>query len=259
MELTHSFTVPAAVEETWAALTDPDTVAGCFPGALLASVEGGGFTGSCRVELGPIALVYTGTGRFAQRDESTRRFVVEAEGTDEGGNGTAAATVTAVLSSSAGTSTDVEVATGLSITGEPAQLGRGLVQDASDMLLEQFVAALVSRVGEPENAATPADAAATVTSDQPGAAPTDPAAPAGGMASDPSVDTQVAATAAASGAAGVAAGPQPPVPGRAPGSDERPDLGATTVPGLLRSYGKQVAATVAVLVVLKKLLGGRRR
>jgi carbon monoxide dehydrogenase subunit G len=35
MELKHSFTVPATVEDTWTAFTDLEMVAGCFPGAAL--------------------------------------------------------------------------------------------------------------------------------------------------------------------------------------------------------------------------------
>ena len=33
MQLTHSFTVPAGIDETWAALNDIESVARCFPGA----------------------------------------------------------------------------------------------------------------------------------------------------------------------------------------------------------------------------------
>ena len=37
-----------------------------------------------------------------------------------------------------GGSTDVEVLTDLAITGKPAQFGRGVMQDVSDKLLNQF-------------------------------------------------------------------------------------------------------------------------
>ncbi|HEX5988023.1 MAG TPA: SRPBCC domain-containing protein, partial [Nocardioides sp.] len=45
MELTHKFTVPAPVDETWAAFQDIESVAGCFPGATVTSVEGDDFKG----------------------------------------------------------------------------------------------------------------------------------------------------------------------------------------------------------------------
>ena len=136
MDLAHRFTVPASVEETWAAFNDIESVAGCFPGATVSSVEGDEFTGSCKVKLGPIALVYSGTGHFVERDESAHRFVIEAKGKDKRGNGTAGATVTAVLTSATPSTTHVEVNTDLTITGKPAQFGRGVMQDVSDKLLQ---------------------------------------------------------------------------------------------------------------------------
>ncbi len=109
MELTHTFTVPASVEETWAAFQDIESVAGCFPGATVTEVTGDDFKGSCKVKLGPIALVYSGTGTFVEKDESAKRFVVDAKGKDKRGNGTAGAKVTARLVD-AGGSTEVTVA-----------------------------------------------------------------------------------------------------------------------------------------------------
>ena len=97
MELEHQFTVPASVEETWAAFNDPEVVAPCFPGATLISVDGDQFTGSAKIKLGPIAMQYNGTGTYVQRDEQARRAVIEAMGRDKRGNGTANATVTAQL------------------------------------------------------------------------------------------------------------------------------------------------------------------
>ncbi len=94
MDLTHTFTVPTPVDETWAHFNDIASVAECFPGATVTSVEGDTFKGSCKVKLGPIALVYNGSGTFVEKDEAAHRFVVEAKGKDKRGNGTAGANVT---------------------------------------------------------------------------------------------------------------------------------------------------------------------
>ncbi|MBA3283347.1 MAG: SRPBCC family protein, partial [Acidimicrobiia bacterium] len=128
MDLTHRFTVPTGVEETWAHFEDVASVAECFPGAQVTSVEDSSFAGTVKVKLGPIALVYTGSGTFVEKDEAAHRFVVDAKGKDKRGNGTAGAKVTltmAVAESGAG-ATDVEVLTDLAITGKPAQFGRGV-------------------------------------------------------------------------------------------------------------------------------------
>ena len=149
MDLTHRFTVPTSVEETWAHFQDIATVAECFPGATVTSVDGDTFSGSVKVKLGPIALVYNGSGTFVEKNESARRFVVEAKGRDKRGNGTAGATVTLAMSSAVAGATDVEVVTDLTITGKPAQFGRGVMQDVSDKLLGQFVECLERRLAGP--------------------------------------------------------------------------------------------------------------
>lgn len=145
MDLTHRFTVPTSVDETWAHFNDIASVAECFPGATVASVDGDSFSGSVKVKLGPIALVYNGSGTFVEKDESAHRFVVDAKGKDKRGNGTAGATVTLTMTP-AGSSTEVEVVTDLAITGKPAQFGRGVMQDVSDKLLGQFVDCLEQRL-----------------------------------------------------------------------------------------------------------------
>lgn len=161
MDLTHRFTVPADIETAWAAFNDVEAIAGCFPGAQVTSVEGDTFEGSVKVRLGPIALVYKGTGSFTERDPTTHRMVISARGKDKRGNGTAGADAVATLSPS-GTSTEVTVVTSLAVTGKPAQFGRGMMQDVSDKLLDQFVRCLESRLAG--GAATPVDDAANLGS-----------------------------------------------------------------------------------------------
>ncbi|MFZ2504467.1 MAG: SRPBCC family protein, partial [Nocardioides sp.] len=162
MELSHRFSVPTPVEVTWDHFNDIAGVAQCFPGAQVTDVSGDTFTGSAKVKLGPIALVYNGSGSFVEKDEAARKFVVEAKGKDKRGNGTAGATVTVTMSPSAssdGTGTDLEVLTDLAVTGKPAQFGRGVMQDVSDKLLGQFVACLEQRLSA---AAAPAVSDAAV-------------------------------------------------------------------------------------------------
>lgn len=156
MQLTHEFAVRASVSETWAALSDIEGVAGCFPGATVTSVDGDSFAGTCKVKLGPIALVYNGTGRFVEKDEAAGTMRIEAKGKDKRGNGTAGADVVATLTEAEGEpGTVVRVVTDLAITGKPAQFGRGVMQDVSDKLLAQFVECLRDRVGS-SAAAVPA-------------------------------------------------------------------------------------------------------
>jgi len=167
LQLTHSFTVPGSKADAWETFSDVAAVAECFPGAAVTHAEGDEFEGTCKVKLGPIALVYSGSGRFVERDEAAGRFVIDANGKDKRGNGTAGAKVTATLTPD-GAGTRVEVVTDLQITGKPAQFGRGVIQDVSDKLLQQFVTCLESRLTAPPAAE---DAEATTAQSMSPAAP----------------------------------------------------------------------------------------
>jgi uncharacterized protein len=141
MKLTHTFTAPAPAEEVWEALLDPERVAPCLPGATLTSVDGKTFSGEVKVKLGPVQLLYRGTGEFVEIDPVQRRAVLKAAGKDTRGNGTASAVVTFQVDS------DVVVETDLAITGRPAQLGRGLIAEVSGKLVDQFAECLAGTLG----------------------------------------------------------------------------------------------------------------
>ena len=290
MELTHTFTVPASLDTTWAAFNDIEGVANCFPGAVVTSVEEDEFKGTVKVKLGPISLTYNGSGSFVEKDESAGRFVVEAKGKDRRGNGTANATVTATLASASSGATDVEVLTDLSITGRPAQFGRGVIQDVSDKLLQQFIDCLEQKLGGAAAAGAPAapgpeEAAAAAASGEVGAtASGEPAGPgqptaSGEPAAEPPGSEVPApgppaagsgaptpeAAAAAGGPIGDGAGPAgtAPVGSAVDGATVRPvealDLGATVLPILLRRYWKAALLSVAGLLGLVVLLRVIRR
>ena len=154
MELRHSFTVPTTADEAWSLFMDLEHVGGCFPGATITEVTDDGFSGTVKVKLGPIQLLYAGSGSFVERDEAAHRAVIEARGKDKRGNGTAGATVTIVLEPD-GDGTRADVVTDLAVTGKPAQFGRGVMQDVSDKLLGQFIACIERQLGAP---APPAEA-----------------------------------------------------------------------------------------------------
>lgn len=249
MELTHRFSVPTPVAETWQHFNDIASVAECFPGAQVTGVEGDTFTGSAKVKLGPIALVYNGSGSFLEKDEAGHRFVLEAKGKDKRGNGTAGATIKVNMADSATGGTDLEVLTDLAITGKPAQFGRGVMQDVSDKLLGQFVACLGERLaGAADVAGAPADAAT----------PNGDTAPQAASAAASSAGDSAAAASSGTSSAGAASGAPRPTPSAA-ADDNALDLGATVLPVLLKSYGKQIAGALAGLVLLRMLFKRVRR
>ncbi|WP_020661730.1 SRPBCC family protein [Amycolatopsis benzoatilytica] len=151
MRLDHEFTVPAPIGEVWQAVIDPERVAPCMPGASLTKVEGDTFSGTVKVKLGPISLLYKGHGEFLEKDEAARKVVIKASGKDARGGGTAAATVTLTLSERDG-GTHGAVATDLAITGRPAQFGRGLISEVGGKILDTFAGNLAASLTGPEEA-----------------------------------------------------------------------------------------------------------
>ena len=171
MELQHSFSVPVDVDRAWAVLVDIEQVAPCMPGAALDTVDGDEFTGSVKVRLGPIGITYKGKARFVEKDEVAHRAVIDAQGKDARGNGTASATVTATLHPQ-DDGTRVEVNTDLAITGKPAQFGRGVMVDVGNKLIGQFADCLAGKLAKPAGPAAdgPAPAAPAAVSGPPLAA-----------------------------------------------------------------------------------------
>src|SRR5215470_1362548 len=147
MQLEHHFTVPVPPDVAWEALLDPERVAPCFPGATLQSVAGSEFTGTVKVRLGPIALLYKGKGAFTATDTAARRTVIEASARDTRGNGTAAANVAVTVRPDA-EGTAVDLTTDLKITGRPAQMGRGLISEVGGKIVSTFADCLAARLVE---------------------------------------------------------------------------------------------------------------
>jgi uncharacterized protein len=251
MELTNDFRVALPVERAWTVLTDLERIAPCMPGAQLQEVEGDEYRGIVKVKVGPITAQYKGKATFVSQDAASHVAVLRAEGQETRGQGNASATITATLTPD-GDGTAVTVLTDLTVTGKVAQFGRGVLADVSAKLLDQFVASLESTVlADDAPAAAGADEEATdpVVQDTPVAPSTSGAVPEG-PTQDPPVVESPAAT--------------PPPAGDRPAVRHIDSPEAVPV-DLLGTAGSPVAkrvapllAVIAILWVLKKLLGRRR-
>jgi carbon monoxide dehydrogenase subunit G len=170
VKLENSFTVPVPADIAWRVLLDVERVAPCMPGATLTGRDGDSFTGKVKVKVGPVSLTYGGTATFASLDEANHVAVIDASGKETRGPGTAKAMITARMHEQDG-STTVEVETDLTITGKPAQFGRGVMAEISGKLITQFADCLAAEITDDGAAAD--DAAATATASE----PAEPAAP----------------------------------------------------------------------------------
>ena len=194
MKLENAFTVPVDIDTVFDALNDPEKVTPCFPGATLDSRDGDDFTGTVKVKLGPISMTYKGKGTFVERDRTNHKVVVDAQGRDSRGNGTASAKATLTMTDDGG-KTKVNVLTEMQVTGKPAQFGRGVMADVGDKILGQFASCLADEFG---SSTSGGPAAATVTGTDTGST--------GGNGTGPAPE------AVASGDAAPVTGPPAPAP-----------------------------------------------
>jgi uncharacterized protein len=194
VKLENEFTVPVDIDTVFDALNDPEKVTPCFPGATLDSRDGDDFTGTVKVKLGPISMTYKGKGTFVERDKTNHKVVVDAQGRDSRGNGTASAKATLTMTDDGG-KTKVNVLTEMQVTGKPAQFGRGVMADVGDKILGQFASCLADEFG---SSTSGGPAAATVTGTDTGST--------GGNGTGPAPE------AVASGDAAPVTGPPAPAP-----------------------------------------------
>ena len=187
MQLENKFTIAAPIEEAWKALNDPELIAPCFPGATLSEYEDDSFTGTVKVKLGPISLTYKGKGTYIERDEANHKVVIDASGRDARGNGTAKAKVTGSMVADGADKTAVTMVTDMTVTGRPAQFGRGVISDVADKIIGQFSSCVADKLTSPggaeSNGAGPKHAADETSPipavpPAPGEQPSAPAAPA---------------------------------------------------------------------------------
>jgi carbon monoxide dehydrogenase subunit G len=249
VDLQHTFSVPIGVEQAWEAFTDIERIAPCLPGAAITSVDGDEFTGTAKVKLGPISLQYAGKGTWVSRDQSTYSAVIEAQGKDKRGNGTAGATISAHLEPE-GDATRVVVDTELKITGRPAQFGRGVIQDVGGKLLDQFAACLATRLAEPAPVVADGGPQTTAAPEGPGPVP----AVAGAT---PAADSS-SSTTTAPDEGSTSPGPMTPEAKKDWSSPEPValDLGGVVGPVLLKRLAPIAVAVVALLLLVRRL---RRR
>jgi carbon monoxide dehydrogenase subunit G len=168
MDLEHSFIIPVPPEQAWQALLDVEQVAPCMPGATIDAFDGEVISGKIKVKVGPVQMTYAGTARFTERDEATKTVVLEASGKETRGSGTASATIRSSLQDEAG-QTRVQVRTTMTVTGRPAQFGRGVMAEVGGRIIGKFasnLAAELSGDGTTQEAASAGAAAAPAEATQ---------------------------------------------------------------------------------------------
>jgi carbon monoxide dehydrogenase subunit G len=192
MKIANEFTVHVPIDVAWKVLTDLEGIAPCLPGAQLTGVDGDVYAGKVKIKVGPVISEFAGTARFAEKDETAHRAVIDAKGRDARSAGNAAALITAQLRPD-GESTVVTVDTDLKISGKLAQFGSGMIKEVSQKLLGQFVTALEAKIADDHHGPA-AEPDATAASQN--------GRPSGADATGRTADADAAEPAAATGGSG---------------------------------------------------------
>jgi carbon monoxide dehydrogenase subunit G len=202
MDLEHSFIIPVPPEQAWQALLDVEQVAPCMPGATVDSVDGEVISGKIKIKVGPVQMTYAGKARFTEQDEATKTVVLEASGKETRGSGTASATIRSSLQDENG-QTRVLVRTTMTVTGRPAQFGRGVMAEVGGRIIGKFATNLAAQLSGEGTPAASADEAAggAAASSEAASTPAGSSDVAGsGAASTPAASTPAAGAGAAAAA-----------------------------------------------------------
>src|SRR5215208_7102734 len=148
MEFENNFDGPAPIDGVYAALLGVQRVAPCVPGAeVLEQTGDDAYKVAIKVKVGPMSMTYTGDVEIVEKDEATHRAVMRAKAREARGQGTVNSNVVMTL-----TGTDGQ------LSGRVASMGRGIIQDVSARIVDQFSENLAAMLSGP--AAEPAPAAA---------------------------------------------------------------------------------------------------
>ena len=148
MKIENSFEVPVPASEAWAMLMNIEDVVGCLPGAQLGEViDDSTYKGTIKARIGPIAVTLAGTVEFEERDEARRMGRLKGQASDTRGRGGVVSLITFQLRENA-ESTQVDIQTGLQLSGALAQYGRGagMISNFAGRIIDQFAECLRMRI-----------------------------------------------------------------------------------------------------------------
>ena len=141
MEVTaeKNFQLNADINAIWKALTNPEIIVVCIPGAQLTeTIDEDHFKGKVSVKIGPVIANFRGEVEFSKRDSSTYELVMMGKGADINGKGGAAMNMVLTLNELE-TCTEAYCKMTVSITGRIAQFGSRMFEAVNNKLFEQFI------------------------------------------------------------------------------------------------------------------------
>ena len=138
IELDHTFSTGKGLDYNWEAILDLDRIIPCVEGGtVLERTAEDSARAEIKVKMGAMSMTFAGTVSVAERDDAAHRAVFEVRSREQGGTGSANATVPIQLEGDGGT-----IHTEPRITGKAASMGEGVTASVLDALITDFTANL---------------------------------------------------------------------------------------------------------------------
>ena len=169
MRFENSFDVEAPIDEVYETLLDLDKVAPAMPGAQVTDHVGDdAYKVAIKVKLGPMTMNYRGDVEVQDKDPAAHRAKMHVKAREARGQGNATADVTMSLTEH-GAGTHATIDAEVQLAGKAAAMGRGLIEDVSAKLVNQFAENLQGMF-----TAAPTNGGAAAAEPEPSAAPPPP-------------------------------------------------------------------------------------
>jgi carbon monoxide dehydrogenase subunit G len=140
VELDHSFTTGKPADYNWDAVLDLDRIIPCVEGGKVIELENPDLAkAEIKVKMGAMSMTFKGTVAVIERDEVSKRAVLQIKSKDTGGSGYANADVAFTLADGGGT-----IHTAATISGKAASMGEGVVSSVLDALIKDFTGKLAT-------------------------------------------------------------------------------------------------------------------
>jgi carbon monoxide dehydrogenase subunit G len=167
MEFENTFSVTAPIDEVFDALMDVERIAPCMPGAqVLERTSDDAYKVGIKVKVGPVTMNYRGNVEIVDRDPTAHTATMTVKAQETRGQGTASAQVGMRLAQEDG-ATQGTMSSEVRLSGKAASMGRGIIQDVSARLVDQFAQNLATMLSEGEAADDGADATESGTEQAP--------------------------------------------------------------------------------------------
>jgi carbon monoxide dehydrogenase subunit G len=144
MRFENDFQVEAPIDQVYEAMLDLERIAPAMPGAQVTDKVGDdAYKVAIKVKLGPMTMNYKGDVTIGEKDPEAHRATLHVKVREARGQGNATAEVLMRLEEQDG-ATGAHIEAEVQLAGKAAAMGRGLIEDVSAKLVDQFASNLAT-------------------------------------------------------------------------------------------------------------------